>query len=597
MYFTGHPSSKLKVNPDGSEEVQKETDLIIPENVCKMKKLFLVITVCWGMMNISYAQSQKEVGLQAITKDAIKGQLEFLSSDLMEGRATATRGEYLAGDYIASMFRVYGIQPYGDRESQRGGRGSMQFRRSTAGSFPLSSLPRTYFQNMNMIEYGPGAEQEFSVITRGLSGESSAQFKYRTDYTVRTGTVGRSALAPVVFAGYGLTSEKNGYDDYKKLDVKGKVVLMVSGFPGYKNPNSEAYKKFRPEGRFAEFSVERNKISHAQKLGAAAVIQVRQGEDPSGDWVTNQIYSVKGPYYENDTPISTGDKRMTLMEDTVESTVPVFTISKRVLSQLLEGTGEDLETFDKNACDKMTPASVVLNGKFLQFRTSVESRIVKSRNVLGYIEGEKKNEVVIVGGHYDHLGKIEGWIFNGADDNASGTVGVMTIAKAMAASGKKPEKSIIFAAWSGEEKGLLGSHYFVNHIPDSLKVAVYLNYDMISRNEETDSLGNRAQMNYTEAYPGLKDLTVKNLEDYKIKLNLTYRSSKVPGGGSDHAPFASAGIPIFYFEAAMHPDYHLPSDEVGKINWDKMANIVRTGFLDVWELANGNSYLTPAPEK
>jgi hypothetical protein len=561
----------------------------------QMKKLFLFIT-CLVMINILTAQTPKMTGLQAITKEAIRGQLEFLASDWMEGRATATKGEYLSGDYIASMFKIFGIQPYGDRESFRSGRGFMPSGRMTSQGMPVQ--PRTYFQNVNMIEYEPGEEQDFSIITKSLAGESTVDFNYKTDFSVRTGTVGLSALSQVVFAGYGYTNEKNGYDDYKKLDVKGKVVLILQGYPGYKDVNSEAFKKFKPEGRRAEFSMERDKITHAGKLGAVAVIQVRAGDDPTRDWVANQIYPIKGRFYEADAPLqSSNEKRMALQEDTLKESVSVFTVTQRVINQLIDGTGINFESFEKVVCEKMIPASVVLPGKYVHFKTTVESRIVKSRNVLGYIEGEKKNELVVIGAHYDHLGKSDGWIWNGADDNASGTVGVMTIAKAMAASGKKPEKTIVFAAWSGEEKGLLGSKNFVSRIPDSLKVAVYLNYDMISRNEDADTLGNTADLGYTEAFPGIKELTKKNISDQKINLNLTYSPSKVPTGGSDYAPFAAVGIPVLYFMAAMHPDYHQPSDEVSKINWDKMTEIIKTGYLDIWELANGNEYLIPTPEK
>jgi hypothetical protein len=563
-----------------------------------MKNLSVFLT-CLALTVNLFAQTPKETGFQAITKSVVRGQLEFLASDWMEGRATATRGEYMAGDYIASMFKIYGIQPYGDRESFRGGRG--MFRRGPGGapgSARMPELPKTYFQNVNMLEYGPGSVQELSVITHGAGGESSVDFGYKTDYTVRPGTVGLSANSQIVFAGYGFTNEKNGYDDYKKLDVKGKVVLILSGYPGYKDVNSEAYKKFRPEGRQAEFSIERDKITRAGKLGAIAVIQIRIGEDPTGEWVSNQIYPVRNRMNDADVAIQpASEKRMALQEDTLKSSLPVFTVTKRVLNLILEGTGLDLALFEKMAQEKMIPSSAILPGKYLAFKTTVESGIVRARNVLGYIEGEKKNEVIVIGAHYDHLGKVDGWVWNGADDNGSGTVGVMTIAKAFAASGKKPEKTIVFAAWSGEEKGLLGSSYFVKNIPDSVHVVCNLNYDMIARDEETDSLHNKAEMNYTEAYPGLKELTSKNLKDYKINLNLSYRSSKVPGGGSDHAPFAAAGIPIFYFMAAMHTDYHQPSDEVSKVNWDKMTDIIKTGYLDVWELANGDNYLVPVPEK
>lgn len=547
----------------------------------------MLLMASMAIVALLSAQTPGEVGLQSITTDLVRGQLEFLASDLLEGRETGTRGEYLAADYIASVFRMNGIKPYGEPESLRFGRGSLR----RGGPVPFAPS-RSYFQSMNMVEYAPGDVQELSVISRNATGESAVDFGYRTDYSIRGGTVGRSANTQVVFAGYGYSNEKQGYDDYKKLDVKGKVVLILSGFPGYKDQNSAAYKKFRPESRMAEYTIERDKAETAAKMGAVAVIQVRPGEDPTGDWTANQIYTVKGRFLESDKPVTT-DKRMTIPGDSLKEALPVFTVTGRVIQQLLDGTGVDLVQFEKAAAEKMVPASLLLPGKYVKFRTTVNSRIVRSRNVLGYIEGEKKNEVVIIGAHYDHVGKTDGWVFNGADDNASGTVGVMAIARAVAATGKKPEKSIVFAAWSGEEKGLLGSRYFVDKLPDSVKVAVYLNYDMISRNEEGDTKGNKAEMTYTEAYPGLKELTARLIKENNINLDLTYTSSKVPGGGSDHAPFAAVGIPIFYYMAAMHPDYHLPSDEVSKINWEKTTNIIRTGFLSVWELANGDKYLKP----
>lgn len=553
-----------------------------------MNKKPMLLMAGMAIVALLSAQTPGEVGLQSITTDLVRGQLEFLASDLLEGRETGTRGEYLAADYIASVFRMNGIKPFVEPDYLRSSGGP-----SRRGGAPGLYVPaRTYFQTMNMVEFGPGDVQELSVISRSASGESSVDFSFRTDFSIRGGTVGRSATTQVVFAGYGYTNEKQGYDDYKKLDVRGKVVLILNGFPGHRNQQSEAYKKFMPEGRMAQYTMERDKAEYAAKLGAAAIIQVRPGQDPVADWAANQIYSYKGRFFEYDVPPA-GDKRMTIPGDSLKEALPVFTVTGRVIQQLLDGTGVDLVQFEKTAAEKMTPASLLLPGKYIKFRTTVNSRIIRSRNVLGYIEGEKKNELVIIGAHYDHVGKTDGWVFNGADDNASGTVGVMAIARAVAATGKKPEKTIVFAAWSGEEKGLLGSRYFVSHLPDSVKVAVYLNYDMISRDEEGDTKGNKAEMTYTEAFPGLKEMTAKLIKEKNINLDMTYTSAKQPGGGSDHAPFAAVGIPIFYYMAAMHPDYHLPSDEVSKINWEKTTNIIRTGFLSVWELANGDKYLKP----
>jgi Zn-dependent M28 family amino/carboxypeptidase len=160
----------------------------------------------------------------------------------------------------------------------------------------------------------------------------------------------------------------------------------------------------------------------------------------------------------------------------------------------------------------------------------------------------------------------------------------MTIAKAVMAAGQKPEKTIVFAAWSGEEKGLLGSNYFVQN-PYKENIIVNLNYDMIARNSQQDTLGNQCGMSFTSAYPVLQEMTEKHNEEFDIGLEIRFRGSERPRGGSDHAPFAAVDIPIFYFMAAMHPDYHQPSDEVSKVNWEKMRKIIQLGFLNVWEIS------------
>ena len=189
------------------------------------------------------------------------------------------------------------------------------------------------------------------------------------------------------------------------------------------------------------------------------------------------------------------------------------------------------------------------------------------------------------------MGKFDGWIWNGADDNGSGTVGVMALARAFAESGEKPEKSIIFAAWTGEEMGLHGSRYFVDKFPKNLKIAYNLNLDMLSRNADEDTKGNKMSMMYQSSVPLLKDLTEKNIRDFNLNLDVAFRPSAVLSGGSDHAPFAAVGIPATFFFAAMHPDYHQPSDELSKINWEKMLNMIRLGYLNVWELANSDTFL------
>jgi hypothetical protein len=533
-----------------------------------------------------FSQTIEEKGLDAITESAVKGQLEFLASDWTEGRGVGTKGAYLAADYIASMFKVYGIEPYGDMDADYPSR-----QERMQGKRPR--IYRSYYQNFGLLEYSPGETQELSIINKTGDAETSLNFNHNTDFYVRTGTVGQTGEAPLVFVGYGFQDEDKTYDDLKKMDLEGKIALVLEGFPGHKDTASVSYEKYAPEGRYARYYLERNKTERLAEAGVLAVVHVTPGTDPSMMWAENEIYPVKGDYYEADRKLSSYyDTRMTLPGDTLNMDIPVFMVTPRVANEIIAGSGISFSEFEKSAAKDMKPASQELQGKYLAFKTSVNSKIVKARNVLGYIEGQKKDEFIVVGGHYDHVGKWEGWIWNGADDNASGTVGVMTIAKAFKATGKKPEKSIIFAAWTGEEKGLWGSRYFVK---DALKndknIVLNLNYDMIARDTEKDTLKNQASMVYTKANAGIEALTKKNIEKYDINLDVNYRASERPRGGSDHAPFAQEDIPIFYFMAAMHPDYHLPSDELSKINWEKMTNIIRIGFLNTWELANSDEYL------
>ncbi|MDB4583129.1 M20/M25/M40 family metallo-hydrolase [Draconibacterium sp.] len=550
-----------------------------------MTKHFALIILLLAGTSV-FAQTEVEKGMDAITKEAVKGQLEFLASDWTEGRAVGTKGAYMAADYIASMLKTYGVKPFGDDIYSRPSRAEMM-----AGRRPEKS--KSYYQNFSLIQYEPGEEQSFSVVSGNVGSESSVNFGYKTDFYVSTGSVGQTAQAPLVFVGYGFEDKEEGYNDLKKIDLKGKIAVVLPGYPGHKDSTSIGFEKFTPEGRYARYYMERDKTTRLKDAGAIAVIQLNLEEDPTLGWSQNQIYPVKGNYYESDKPLgSYYNTRMSMPGNKLGSSIPSFTITPRVANEIISGTGLDIEAFENAAAKEMKTASQTLTGKSVAFKTTVNSEIVKARNVLGIIEGEKKDEFIVVGGHYDHLGKYDGWIWNGADDNASGTVGVMTIAKAFMATGKKPEKSVIFAAWTGEEKGLFGSKYFVNEAQKKdMNVVLNLNYDMIARNPRNDTLGNQAHMTYTKANFVIAETTKKNIEEYDINLDLDLRPSEKPRGGSDHAPFAEVGIPIFYFMAAMHPDYHQPSDELSKINWEKMTNIIRIGFLNTWEFANSDEFL------
>jgi len=214
-------------------------------------------------------------------------------------------------------------------------------------------------------------------------------------------------------------------------------------------------------------------------------------------------------------------------------------------------------------------------------------------NILAKIEGKRTDEYVIVGAHYDHLGidpTLAGdCIYNGADDNASGVSAVLQLAKAFLASGQQPERTIIFAFWDGEEKGLLGSSYFVQNCSFINSVKGYLNYDMIGRNSN-EAKPQLVDYFYTEANAAFGEWLKNDIKKYKLKLEPIYHPWDKPVGGSDNGSFAKAGVPIIWYHTNAHPDYHQPSDHASRINWEKVVEITKASFLNLWNLANEKSY-------
>lgn len=215
------------------------------------------------------------------------------------------------------------------------------------------------------------------------------------------------------------------------------------------------------------------------------------------------------------------------------------------------------------------------------------------RNILGKIEGKNPNEYVIIGAHYDHLGfdpMLDGdQIYNGADDNASGVSAVLQVAKAFLASGQQPERTVIFAFWDGEEKGLLGSEYFVQNCTFLKDVKGYLNYDMIGRNSN-EAIPEQVDYFYTEENKAFGNWLKNDIKKYDLNLKPIYHAWDKPVGGSDNGSFAKRGIPIIWYHTNGHPDYHMPSDHVEKINWPKIVDITKASFLNMWNLANEKNY-------
>jgi len=550
-----------------------------------MNRLILISTILFLGLSTTLAQkSAKDTGLEAINTAVIQGQLEFLASDWTQGRETGTDGAYMAADYIASMFKVWGLTPGGDMEQRRTNR---SFRR---GGTPPPPPKQTYFQYFNLVETSPGQTQEFSVLTKNDDGFKSIDFNYQTDFTISGGSTGMTGEVPVVFVGYGLKDDDKGYDDFKGLDLEGKIVVKLSGFPGHKDPDSKTYAKFKPadvrednsqRARFMRIYGRRGGFEWARERGVLAVISVNPNSDPTTQWATNLPVNaeINGPAR------SSVRKSLRRMGNTLGQASVNFQVTQRVVNELVNGLEINFDDLEKMIAETGKPASQVLEGKYIKFKTTINSQMLRVRNVIGVLEGKDTKNAIVIGGHYDHLGIRDGWIYNGADDNASGTVGVMTIAKAMMATGKKPEKTIIFCAWTGEEKGLIGSGYFADNHYD-YNLLCNLNYDMISRNSPGEDQDKKISMTFTSTFPLFKDLAEKHNADYGLDFDISFRGSEQPGGGSDHAPFARKGIPVFYFMAGFPPEYHQPQDHVELVKWDKMLNIIKLGYLNIYELAN-----------
>lgn len=544
-----------------------------------MKKLLFLILVLFLISGTSSkAQSApKEKGLEAITMDVIKGQLEFLASDWTEGRGTGEKGYYLAADYVASMLKVFGAAPAGDAAMGGG------FRMSGMPSGPRMAPSKSYFQNFTLIESQPGG---MSVLTIKKGGRDFT-FEENVDFTVSRAALSNRFEAPLVFVGYGFVDKANSIDEFAGVDVKGKIVVRLSGFPGSGDVTSPMYKKLIGDDPRAAFEMSRKKNEAITNLGVAGVIDITLNTDIARRW---GVYKFDNNMSPSESSPRTNWTSMRLDGKEITSSPVVLTVTERIINLLLKDSGIDIVKYEKDAAAGTLKAKpVIIPGLTAVISTNVKSRRVNVRNVVAMIEGENKNEFVAVGAHLDHMGMDNGKIWNGTDDNASGTVAVMTIAKAFAASGVKPKRTIIFCAWTGEEKGLLGSEYFSIY-PVAGKITeykFYMNFDMIARDIASDTAKNMAGLTYTKAYPKLEELTNSYKDQYKLNLKLNIRSAEAPTGGSDYTAFTKNKIPVIAWMAAMHPDYHQPSDQVNLVNWDKMLNIIKLGYLQMWEAANG----------
>jgi hypothetical protein len=506
-----------------------------------------------------------EKGLAAISEDVIRAQLGFLASDWTEGREAGEKGEFLAADYIASMLQLYGVKPGGDLLREGSIRGDLQ----TTG--------KSYFQNFTLIKTIPGDIQELRLKSQNGNSVRTMDFAYNVDFTFRPYSHSVDMEAPVVFAGYGFVSNKLKINDFDKLDIKGKFILKITGTPLFARKSLSTDELASAAGEMEKYIREK---------GAVGIIEFNPNSPVAGNPVIKEFMNMSPS--EGIPRTGRPRARFSIPGNTFPEDLIRIVASVKTANEILRGTGIIIDNFLKNADTGQPGDFPLLTGKTISFKTNVITSQTAVRNIIGIVEGSNPDQVIVLGAHYDHIGIGNGYLWNGADDNASGTVGVMTLAKAVMATGKKPEKSIIFALWTAEEEGLLGSRYYVRNLTYPIKnLKLNMNFDMISR-YISDENQNGAVMTYTRSFPGFKTITENNLKKFKIDLAVDYQPSDDPPGGSDHRSFVEAGIPIMRFKPGHREEYHTPADELSTIDWDIMEKIVRISFTNLWELANSS---------
>lgn len=568
------------------------------------KKVTVSIVLCVLLLVPAFIFGQVPENIKSayetIDKNDLEALLTFVASDYTEGRETTSKGFDIAAQYMASIFKFIGLKPGGD----------------TKITFPKDwwkdpdnigmrvKRYRSYFQVIPFEKVIGDPESYMAVKTSGKGYDKEVLFNNQTHYQIRTNK-SMNINTDIVFIGYGRDDEI--LNDFKGVDIRDKIVVYFQGMPGFSNRESGLYKKYRE--KISSFRGDRQKMTEYQQQtanmlkekGVLGSIQVaaRSGdfipEPVSKNWLLQEQVQkdLLNPSYEGDEPM---EARPNITPKGLPSTSSSFTISasKEVVDAIFEGTGFTIEELQKKIDESGKSNSFVLKNKKIRIVNKVRTEIVTCKNVIGYIEGsdsELKNEVIVVGAHLDHLGKRSGLIFNGADDNASGSVGVTELAEAFLNLTAKPKRTIFFCLWTGEEHGLYGSKYFTEHIPAPYKrenIVMNYNWDMIGRFPKEDNDEKKVTVSMSIQVPELKTLVEKHNETVGLPLDISVRDVSKPfgGGGSDHMPFAKKDIPIIYMDTGFHADFHQPSDHVDLINFDAMEKIVKLGFLIVNEVAN-----------
>ena len=501
-------------------------------------------TTAQYISSISYPDTTKAIitdesdpsvkAANSITSAELKEILTVLASDDMEGRETGFPGNDRAADFINEYYNILGTKKIGENG--------------------------THFQN---VAFSWSSWNETKLI---INNEA---YRHLWDYLAFP--TRNEAMAPmmegeVVFVGYGI-NDKN-YNDYRKAKVKNKVVMMYEGLP---ETSVDIDKSWTVE----------KKLATAKEKGAKLVLIIAD--------------DIKGLLGKNRRALLGPSLQLGKAKSEITGANHIY-ISPKVAQDIWgDAQGKVIKARD-NGRTSGKPKAVKVKTRF-SLSNNKKVKTIDGRNVLGYIEGsDKKEEVLVISAHYDHIGKKGDDVYNGADDNASGTSAVMEIAEAFQIAkneGNGPRRSILFLHVTGEEKGLLGSAYYAENPVFPLKSTIAdVNIDMIGRTDKTykDNPNYIYVIGSDRLSKDLHKINEQMNDTYsQLTLDYTYNSETDPNRyyyRSDHYNFAEKGIPAIFYFSGVHEDYHMSTDTADKIQFDKMEAVARMIFHTSWELAN-----------
>lgn len=483
------------------------------------------------LFSSSILLSQAALSYKNSSYTYVKSNLEFLASDELEGRETTSRGAKLASLFISEELEKYGVLPYGDSG--------------------------TYFQNFDMIVSSFAPESNFAIYN-GEKDSNNFVNGAEINYSARSlpSKEYSNKKYEIIFAGYGIFSEDDNYDSYENIDVQGKVVLVINGTP-----------KVNDEEILSEEIVQKYNRSTSAKAELAS------SKGAVGLVVLPDSNIIK--YWQFISRMSTS--KSFKLEEEIEKTeiksIPIVLLNEKSANELLLNEESTFDTLKELTDPKPEPFELTSKIKF-NFDLLIENKV--ARNIIGLIKGNNEklsDEYLTIGAHYDHVGMNNGQVYNGADDNGSGTVTVLEIARKIALE-KQNDRPILFIFHTGEEKGLKGAKYLTNNSNFIDSAIVHINIDMVGRESE-DSIycigASKISKELGHLVEEVNSTSSKFVLDYKFDdpddpQRLYYRS--------DHIHYANKGIPIAFFYDYMQKDYHKSSDTTEKINYMKIVKMV-----------------------